>query len=84
MRKTRLFSLLVLLMMAVTGTWAVGTRGALMKGVFSVSASKKVYFSKGNLLLVGENTWEFADNQWDYFGSNQSNNHRDFFSWGYG
>ena len=84
MRKTRLFSLFVLLMMAVTGTWAVGTRGALMKGVFSVSASKKVYFSKGNLQLVGENTWKFADNQWDYFGSNQSNNHRDFFSWGTG
>jgi hypothetical protein len=53
-------------------------------GLFSVSATKKVYFSKGNLQLVGENTFQFAENQWDYFGSNQSDNHRDLFCWGAG
>ena len=57
--------------------------GAL-SGVFSVSDTKQVYFSKGNLQLVGENTLQFAENQWDYFGSNQSDNHRDLLCWGTG
>ena len=51
---------------------------------FSVSSKKKVYFSRGNLQLVGENSWKFADNQWDYFGNTQANNHRDLFGWGTG
>lgn len=55
-----------------------------ISGVFSVSATKKVYFSKGNLQLSTANTWKFADNQWDYFGNSQSNNHRDLFGWGTG
>ena len=57
--------------------------GAL-PGQFSVSASKKVYFSKGNLQLTAANTWMFADNQYDYFGGSQSDNHRDLFGWGTG
>ena len=57
--------------------------GAL-SGKFSVSATKKVYFSKGNLQLSAANTWKFADNQWDYFGNSQSDNHRDLFGWGTG
>ena len=52
--------------------------------VFSVSDTKKVYFSKGNLQLIGENAWKFADNQWSYFGKSQSDNHRDLFGWGTG
>jgi len=55
--------------------------GAL-PGLFSVSADKRVYFSKGNLQYVG--TWQFAEHQWDYFGSSQSNDHRDLFGWGTG
>ena len=51
---------------------------------FSVSSTKKVKFSKGNLQLTGENTWKFADNQYDYFGDTQSDNHRDIFGWGTG
>ena len=43
-----------------------------------------MYFSKGNLQLVGENTWQFAEHQYDYFGVNQSDNHRDLFGWGTG
>lgn len=52
---------------------------------FSVSASKQVYFSKGNLQWsatgggttstthatadgVGDGTWRFAENQWDFVG----------------
>lgn len=56
---------------------------------FSVSASKQVYFSQGNLQWsatgggttptthvtadgVGEGTWRFAENQWDFIGNNNS------------
>jgi hypothetical protein len=45
---------------------------------------RKVYFSKGNLQLTGENAWQFANNQWEYFGNSQSDNHRDLFGWGTG
>ena len=81
MKHKRLLFLLVLLMTAVTGAWA---QTGMINGLFSVSATKKVYFSKGNLQLVGENTFQFAENQWDYFGINQSDNHRDLFCWGTG
>ena len=37
---------------------------------FSVSASKKVYFSQGNLQYqASTGTWRFAENQWDYVGT---------------
>ena len=39
-------------------------------GVFSVSADKQVTFSKGNLQYTqSTNTWSFAENQWDYIGT---------------
>ena len=49
--------------------------GALA-GKFSVSSTKQVYFSKGNLQAVGTTssspssgwTWQFAEHQWDYIG----------------
>ena len=41
--------------------------GAL-SGVFSVSESKKVYFSKGNLRYAS-GAWSFFDNQYDYYTS---------------
>lgn len=49
-------------------------------GQFSVSDTKKVYFSKGNLQYVG--TWQFAANQWECFGTDQRDDHRDLFGWG--
>ena len=55
-----------------------------LRGKFLVGSGKWIYFSKGNLQLVGENTWKFADNQWDYFGDTQADNHRDVFGWGTG
>lgn len=55
--------------------------GALI-GEFSVSSTTTVHFSQGNLQYVG--TWQFAEHQWDYFGSEQSDNHRDLFGWGTG
>lgn len=39
-------------------------------GVFSVSADKQVTFSQGNLQYTqSTNTWSFAENQWDYIGT---------------
>ena len=55
---------------------------AIINGKFTINDSgDKVYFSKGNLQLVGERTWKFADNQWDCFGTNQQDGHRDLFTW---
>ena len=64
-----------------TCTVTVIQEGAL-PGKFSVDSGTQVYFSKGNLQLSAANTWKFADNQWDYFGTSQSDNHRDLFGWG--
>ena len=55
-----------------------------LAGVFSVSATKKVRFSKGNLQAViasgptdtynyTASSWKFAENQWDYIGSAAGN-----------
>ena len=39
---------------------------------FSVSDSKKVYFSQGNLQYqASTGTWRFAENQWDYVGTQE-------------
>lgn len=61
-------------------------------GLFSVSATKMVRFSKGNLQYIGSAStpyWKFADNQWDCFRqtTGQNNNtspsiDRDVFSYG--
>lgn len=51
-----------------------------VNGQFSVSDTKKVYFSQGNLQYVG--TWQFAEHQWERFGADQRDNHRDLLGWG--
>lgn len=60
--------------------YSLGTKAPenCIAGVFSVSATKKVYFSKGNLQAtttdLGENwTWGFATNQYDYIGNATAN-----------
>lgn len=52
-----------------------------LNGLFSVNEGKQVYFSKGNLQYsaqgshqcadgtIRQGTWRFAENQWDYVGS---------------
>ena len=60
-------------------TAAVTAPEGAINGLFSVSATKQVYFSKGNLQYIGSagngddnNTgayWKFAENQWDNFGN---------------
>ena len=62
--------------------------GAL-SGLFSVSSSKQVRFSRGNLQYIGSSDtpyWKFADNQRDYIGNSQGSSladiDRDLFGWG--
>lgn len=60
----------------VKATSDAAAKPDLLSGVFSVSASKKVNFSKGNLQATydGSNwTWAFANNQWDYIGNSAGN-----------
>ncbi len=68
-----------------TVSWPDG----VLPGVFSVSATKKVRFSQGNLqykALINE--WRFADNQYEYVGSANKyisqnyNGYIDLFGWG--
>lgn len=41
-----------------------------INGLFSVSESKQVHFSQGNLQYqASTNTWRFAEHQWDYVGT---------------
>ena len=57
----------------------------LLAGKFSVSATKQVQFSQGNLqAVVGggyapdyyyASSWKFAEHQWDYLGNTGNNNH---------
>lgn len=75
---------------AVFKTCAPVPNGAIT-GVFSVSDTKKVYFSKGNLQYqASTNTWRFAENQWVYIGNDNSNISSsysgwiDLFGWGTG
>lgn len=60
-----------------------------INGLFSVSDTKQVYFSKGNLQYkASTNTWRFAENQWDYVGEANTNlsfsynGWIDLFGWG--
>ena len=50
-----------------------------INGKFSVSSTKKVYFSKGNLRYAS-GTWSFFDNQYDYYTSHSADAW-DHFGW---
>ena len=70
MKKIKLFSLLFALVCA-GNMW--GQTDGKLSGTFSVSATKKVYFSQGNLQYqAGTDTWCFATNQYDFFGSDNN------------
>ena len=49
-------------------------------GLFSVSETTQVYFSKGNLQYVGT-SWQFATNQYDILGNPQSSDRTDYFGY---
>ena len=53
-----------------------------INGLFSVSATQQVWFSQGNLQYkASTNTWQFAANQYDYIGSNNSNISSSYSGW---
>ena len=53
-----------------------------INGLFSVSETQQVYFSQGNLQYqASTNTWRFAENQWDYIGSANSNISQTYSGW---
>ena len=60
--------------------WADVAVNGKLPGAFSVSATKQVWFSQGNLQAttsdLGEHwTWNFAENQWDFLGQTSPNNY---------
>ena len=53
-----------------------------INGKFSVSGSKQVYFSMGNLQYkASTNTWRFAPYQYSYIGSNNANVSSTYSGW---
>jgi len=53
-----------------------------LTGVFSVSAKKKVYFSKGNLQCKPTTkTWRFAEHQYDYIAKSNQERSMTFANW---
>ena len=72
--------------MTLTATSSVPT-GAI-KGLFTVSDKEEgtntyqIYFSKGNLQYqASTDTWQFAEHQWDYIGSDNSNISSTYSGW---
>ena len=56
--------------------------GGALPGEFSVSATKKVRFSKGNLQYqASTKTWRFAEHQYDYIGDNNKNISSTYTGW---
>ena len=75
--------------MYVKDTIYINKCGSKGQGIFTVSADKQVSFAKGNLQYqASTKTWRFAENQYDYIGSDNSNisdTHSgwiDLFGWG--
>ena len=79
MIKKRFISMLVLLAAVATGAVAQEPGLPVVNGKFSVSDTKQVYFSKGNLRYAS-GAWSFFDNQYDYYTS-YSANAWDHFGW---
>lgn len=53
-----------------------------INGVFSVGENTAVWFSQGNLQFhASTQTWRFAENQWDYVGSDNSNISQNYSGW---
>ena len=53
-----------------------------MNSLFSVSETKQVYFSHGNLQYqASTNTWRFAEDQWCHIGSDNANISESYSGW---
>lgn len=64
-----------------TTTTITPPEGAI-NGLFSVSSTQQVYFSKGNLQYkASTNTWRFAEKQYNYIGSANSHISSSYTGW---
>ena len=84
----KLFTLLCLF--SIVGNLFAQPQGSI-SGLFSISATQKVYFSQGNLQYQpSTKTWRFAEHQWDGCGKDNNYIHQgsscsywlDLFNWG--
>ncbi len=75
---------LMVVLMGATGNEVFGQSyptGAIA-GVFSVGENTGVCFSQGNLQYqASTDTWRFAENQWDYVGSDNANISETYSGW---
>ena len=91
----RLILLALMLFLSIKAATAQEVPNNCIPGVFSVSAEKKVYFSKGNLQYQpSSNTWRFAEQQYTLLDDDETYGHTttsytptsedwiDLFSWG--
>lgn len=71
MRKIHLLLTLVALSLATTSLWAMTSKvdDGKLPGAFSVSSTKKVYFSQGNLQIVNNSSFRFASEQYETTGN---------------
>ena len=73
MKKIKLLTLLAALVCAGS-MWADVAVNGKLPNAFSVSATKVVYFSQGNLQYQGSTgSWRFAEHQYTYIGNNAGN-----------
>ena len=81
----------LLLIMVAQGAWATVAVYGKLPGAFSVSATKQVWFSQGNLQYQANSTgaasapytgvWRFATNQYEAIGSGNSNVSASYDGW---
>ena len=65
----------------MTQSSSTAPTGAI-NGLFSVNASQQVYFSQGNLQYrASNNTWRFAENQYDFIGHDNCNISQSYSEW---
>ena len=83
MKKLLIFALVALGMLACTESNAPkNAKEGALNGEFSVSATKKVRFSQGNLQYKPiDNIWRFAEHQYDTIGAANENIALDYKGW---
>jgi len=63
-------------------TQLVSWPNGVLPGVFSISATQQIQFSQGNLQYTAStNNWRFAENQYDYIGSDNNNISSTYSGW---
>ncbi len=89
--KAKILFIIALLLMVMQGTWGAIAVDGKLPGAFSVSATKQVWFSQGNLQYQANSTgateapytgvWRFAANQYEAIGSGNSNVSASYDGW---